>query len=569
MTRDDALHPSDAPDSELPMLTVAQAAGLRELAAPYARDGLRHSLGNLAHRCRQAPQAHWPDLVAAHFAALADGGHGDESVEELLRGVHVRLLPRESFTPEMAAVMRYARVVADGLVLAYALDRPASVRILTDRDVERAGLRELGRAAYANLMRVPVECAEVPGGGGARLYSVYGDSHFVAAKALYLPEVARQVGGEPLPAAGALVVVPGRHNLVYHPITDGSVVDALNSYALGAYDDGPGALSPRVYWWHDGGLTSLTVIDEATRTFSLRPPPPLLALMKGLDRLDHAGRLAGRAATGAPDLDALTRATAESVRRLDRDPAGLGEAFGSALALAHAHCADDPDGAWIDTWHAWATAVQLGSALFCGAQPQECELGEDLVVRLPETQADPPADARAWLDALYLALVCRQTERVGLLCRVPLERLREDDSVDEYVLAWVDTLHTYLSRRGSMDDVVGKLLDTMRTSVPEHLTHAPKDFVNRVDYQPIALFHRLVAGDRDAFAQTLAEALSEHGGYWGDSAAPRARVALGPLAMASIAYDRGFPIDAKQPYLPAYLLNRERIETIPDAGAPS
>lgn len=383
--------------------------------------------------------------------------------------------------------------------------------------------------------------------------------------------MARQVSGEPLPAAGALVVVPSRHNLVYHPITDGSVVDAVNSlasYAVGAYGDGPGALSPQVYWWHDGGLTSLTVIDEATRTFSLRPPPPLLALMKGLDRLDHAGRLAGRAASGAPDVDALTQATAESIGRLDRDPAGLGDAFGSALALAHAHCADDPDGAWIDTWDAWATAVQLGAALFSGGGPQECRLGEDLVVGLPGTPAEPPADARAWLDAVYLAIVCREHDRIGRLCRVPAERLREDDSVDEYVLHWADTLRDFLTRR-PMDDVVDKLLATMRTSMPENLTHAPMDFVNRLDYQPVALFHHLVTGDQDAFAQALSEALAEHGGYWGDSAAPRARVALGPLAMASIAYDRGFPVDPKQPHLPAYLLNRERIETIPDAGPPS
>ncbi|MFF1557118.1 immunity 49 family protein [Streptomyces sp. NPDC058279] len=569
MRRDDAPHPTDAPDSELPMLTVARAARLRQLAAPYARDGLHHSLHNLAHACRAAPEADWPDLVAAHFAALEAGAGGGESAEELLRGAHPRLLPVDAFTPELAGAMRYARAVADGLVLAYALDRPTSVRILTDRDVELVGDRELWRAAYDNVMRVPVEYAEVPGEGGARLYSVYGDSHFVAAKAVYLAEVARQVTGEPLPEAGALVVVPSRHNLVYHPIGDGSVLGAVNSlasYALGAYEDGPGALSPRVYWWHDGRLTSLTVIDEDTRTFSVQPPPPLFALMKGLVRLDGAGRLATGEAAEAPDIDALTHATAESIGRLAEGPTGLGDAFGSALALAHAHCATDPDAASIDTWDAWATAVQLGSALFAGAQPQECRLGEDLVRQLPETPADPPADARSWLDALYLALVCRQTERVGRLCQVPPTRLREDDSVDEYVLHWVDTLRTYLSPRQSMDDVVRKLLATMRASMPENLTHAPKDFVNRVDYQPVALFHRLIAGDHDAFAAALADALSEHAGYWDGSPAPRARLALGPLAMASLAYDRGFPIDPKQPYLPTYLLNRERIETIPDAG---
>lgn len=114
-----------------------------------------------------------------------------------------------------------------------------------------------------------------------------------------------------------------------------------------------------------------------------------------------------------------------------------------------------------------------------------------------------------------------------------------------------------------MDDIVERLLATMRTSAPEALTRAPKDFVNLIDYQPVALFHRLVTGDHDAFAEALAEALAHHGDYWGDSTEPRARVALGPLAMASLAHDQGFPVAPKQPYLPTYLVDRRRIETMP------
>ncbi|RCH68946.1 hypothetical protein DT019_09910 [Streptomyces sp. SDr-06] len=490
---------------------------------------------------------------------------GEESVEEILRGAHIRLLAVDSLTPRIAQAMTYARVVADGLVFAYALDRPTSVRVLTDRDVERVGLEALGAAAYANLMRAPAEHDEVTE-QGARLHTVYGDSHFVASKALYLSEAVRQITGEPLPDDGALVVVPSRHNLVYHPIVDGTVTAGLNSlasYALGAYEDsGKGALSPRVYWWHRGRLTSLTAIDHETRVFSFDLPPRLLGLMKGLVRLDGGGRLAGRAAPETPGVTELARTTAQLISGVTENPARLGEAFHSAVALAHAHCAADPGAAHIGTWDAWATAVQLGSALFTGADPQECHLGEDLVASLPATRAEPPVDARAWLDALYFAVVCRQRDRISRLCQVPLERLGEDDSVDEYVLDWIDTLRTFFAG-GSMDDVVHKLLATMKSSMPDAVTHAPMDFVNRIDYQPAALFHRYVAADHDAFAETLAEALQEHGGYWGESTAPRARVALGPLAMASLAYDRGFPIASKQPYLPTYLLNRERIEDIP------
>lgn len=263
--------------------------------------------------------------------------------------------------------MRYARVVAEGLVFAHALDMPNCVRMLTDPDVEHAGIEELGQAAYANLMRVPVEHEEVTIGGRALLHSLYGDSPFVASKALFLSEVARQVTGESLPDAGALVVMPTRHLLAYHPIADGSVVDAVNglaSYALGAHEDGPAELSPRVYWRHRGSLTALTVVDHDTLSFSLQPP----GTRRGRTHPHHGrGDRPSRGGSGRPR------------RRL-----------------------------------------RLGSALFTGAQEQECRLGEGLVRQLPGVPAAPPADARAWLDAFYAAIACRQQGRADQLCQVPL-----------------------------------------------------------------------------------------------------------------------------------------------------
>ncbi|MFB7148677.1 immunity 49 family protein [Streptomyces virginiae] len=499
-------------------------------------------------------------------SAESSAGHGGESVEELLRGVHARLLPVGLVTPEVAGGMRYARVVAEELVFAYAYDGPTSVRSLTDADVERVGIEELGQAAYANLMRVPVSHEEISLEGHATLQSVFGDSHFVASKALYLGELARQVTGESLPSAGALVVVPTRHLLAFHPIADGTVVQALNdlaAYALGAYEDGPGPLSPRVYWWHRGGLTSLTVVDEDTRTLSLQPPPHLLGLMKGLLRLDRAGRITTPAADrAAPDAEALTRATVDSAARIPHDPPALGDAVASALALAHVRCTAAPRASDVVTWDAWETAVRLGSALFTGAEQAQWCLGEEHPLRLPAAPAAPPADARAWLDAFYAAVVCRAHDRVARLCRVPLETLRQDDTVDAYVLHWIDTLQTYFSEGRPADAVVEKLLATMQSSLPETLTHSPDEFVNRVDFQPVSLFHRLLTREHDAFGASLAEALAEHGGYWGESGAPRARVALGVLAMACLAHDHGFPLDPELPYLPRYLVDGKRVEHI-------
>ncbi|WP_327358510.1 immunity 49 family protein [Streptomyces sp. NBC_01304] len=565
MIHDDTPATPGAPDPDLPMLTAVQAARLRALAAPHLGEG-GASLHNLALLCRQEPEDRWPAFVEDHFTRLRQASRGGESAEELLRGTHARLLPTDAISGQLADHLRYARQIADGLVFAYALDGPTSVRILTDADVARTEIEELGAAAYRNLMSVPVKHDEVPVEGRALLHSLYGDSPFVASKALFLSEAARQVTGEPLPDAGALVVVPTRHLLAYHPIVDGSVVDAVNdlaAYGFGAYQDGPGELSPRVYWWHKGALTSLTVIDDDTRSFSVQPPPDLLALMKGLVGLDRAGRLASRTVAEAPDVAQLARTTGDFIARIAEDPAALAEAFASAVTLAHAHCATDPKADRVETWDAWATAVQLGSALFSGAQPQTCYLGEDIEAQLPLVPAAPPADARAWLDAFYLAVVCRQQGRADRLCEVPLDVLRQDDSVDAYVFHWIDALQTFWLRRRPLDDVVEKLVATIEASEPAGLTHAPKDFVNLIDYQPVALFHRLITRDHDAFNEALATALDHYGDYWGDSAAPRGRVALGLLAMTSLAYAWDFPVNPNWPCLPTYLVDGSRIETMP------
>ncbi|WP_406498980.1 immunity 49 family protein [Streptomyces sp. NBC_01604] len=108
-----------------------------------------------------------------------------------------------------------------------------------------------------------------------------------------------------------------------------------------------------------------------------------------------------------------------------------------------------------------------------------------------------------------------------------------------------------------MDELVPKLVATMESSHPHVATRTPADFLNFVDYQPVALFHRLVTNNREAFAEVLGEALDHHERYWNKAASdPRGRVALGPLAMACFAYDGDFPVDTGSPYLPKYLLNR-------------
>jgi hypothetical protein len=566
----------DAPDAHLPPLTVARADRLRALTADHfaTRHGIRptveadavehaghrHPLLNLARWCADAPDEAWPELVRQHFARLESASRGDEDAEQLLSRTFLRLLPSDALPAD--GQFAYVRPVAEDLIAALALDGPESVRILGDRDVERAGLDDLWAAGRANLLAEPVEHAEFPGPSGALLHSVYGDSHFVAGKALVLPELVRALTGRDLPEAGALVAVPTRHLLAFHPIVDGTVVDAVNdlgTYALGAHQDGPGSLSPRLYWWHQGRLDCLTAFDHDTRALSVVPPPELLDLMKRLrgggeptaDPNDPFG-------PNTPyDVDRLARVVAESTGRLTDDPTGFGPALDAAVAHAHALCADDPRAAKVETWAAWVTAAQIGGALFGTALAREgtvrCRIGHETYT-LPATGPAPHAGARAWLDAFWTAVVCRDGDRLRLLCQVPVEDLRRvGPDLDDYVFHWIDTLQSYL---GSVpaEDLVKKLVTTMETSDPKVATRTPADFLNLVDYRPIALFHRLLTRQEDHFTRALAEALDHHAVHYRDSADPRGRVALGPLALVCLARDVGFTVDTTSPYLPKHLV---------------
>jgi hypothetical protein len=282
------------------VLTREQADRLRGLAAahfarrgtPVTVDGasLRTedrllALENLAHLCRSSADDRWPELVESHFTALLAVNPDPGPADRVLRNAYLRLIPDDALPPEVMRGFTYVRPAADGLLEAIALDEPDTVRLLDDRDVAAVGMERLRPAARANLLALPVGHETVRGQGGATLHVLRGRSLFVAGKALVLDEVMRTVLGHEPPDEGALLAVPTRHHLAFHPITDGRVVDAVNDLAgfgLRVYQDNPGSLSPRVYWWHRGALTSLTDIDHATRVFSIEPPEELMTIMRRL-----------------------------------------------------------------------------------------------------------------------------------------------------------------------------------------------------------------------------------------------------------------------------------------------
>ncbi|MFJ3832067.1 immunity 49 family protein [Streptomyces sp. NPDC090046] len=251
------------------------------------------------------------------------------------------------------------------------------------------------------------------------------------------------------------------------------------------------------------------------------------------------------------DADELIEGLEERVTR-------LGDALTTTLVLAKGRCLLDPQAAFFPTWDAWVKAMQVGAAVFATAAPP----GETVQCRIAHKdrtlQTTGPHWYTApgtWLDAFYLALVCRERDRITALCQVPLSLLRENGRADDHVFAWIDTLQTYWTGGPELSH---KLVAAVDGTAPE-VARDPET-AGRLAYPPMEMFHRILRNDQAGFNQALATALQWHKDYWSseESRAIDAAglVALAPLAMACIAHDAGITIEVESEYLPAVLVTR-------------
>ncbi|MFC8915131.1 immunity 49 family protein [Streptomyces sp. NPDC057116] len=257
----------------------------------------------------------------------------------------------------------------------------------------------------------------------------------------------------------------------------------------------------------------------------------------------------------------LDRGTVWALEDLHKSPQAVADAMSSSLILARARAAADPAAEWIETWEAWVTAMQSGAAMFAAAttseESVECRIHHEMRT-VPATGPQPWVDAGNWVTAFWLAVICRDQERMTDLCQVPVSLLRDSGSVyDEYIYSWVEALQLYWLQRQEFGQ---KLVEAARGAAPGAAGTAGPELLSKILWPPIDLFHRFVTGDNERFNDSLADALRWHKEYW-TADADRAQdsdglVALGPLAMACFAYDAGFAIEVESEYLPRHLLRR-------------
>lgn len=233
-------------------------------------------LGNLSQLIHISPRRDWKNVVRNHFDQLfrskaemneaSDKLSDFESIGETLK---VRIYPADMPNREVMAF----REIANGIIAALVIDLPETVMSVPRERPEEWGLPldslfERGLANVRNQDEVRV--SEMPAHDGATVTLLTGDSFFTATHALLLEDHLPK----PPPELGALVAVPNRHAVIFHSIVDHRTFGALSSIlqaAHGMCEQGPGSISPNVYWWHDGKLTHLPA-PITDNTIDFDPP---------------------------------------------------------------------------------------------------------------------------------------------------------------------------------------------------------------------------------------------------------------------------------------------------------
>lgn len=244
-------------------------------------------LANLAQLCRKIARDDWPEVIAGHLGQLLrmpeEGGDllerlGDDF--EQARGyLKVRLLA-DGLPNQDHLVLRRPM---EGVLSVLVYDLPDAIATVPREHVTNwcrfdDELFELamGRVRDDRPGREVVEIEQ-----GVEAAVLAGESYFAASHALLIDEY--------LPAGpglGALITLPHRHLVVYHEIKDERVVPALNRLVqLGdaMYNDGPGAISPSVFWYDPSHRRYHRIRAEVgDDSIEIYPPREFVAMLNGL-----------------------------------------------------------------------------------------------------------------------------------------------------------------------------------------------------------------------------------------------------------------------------------------------
>jgi hypothetical protein len=215
-----------------------------------------YGLANIAQMCK-TNEGDWSALCATYIGKLLLPQQGmAETFEEAQSHLRVRLFPTDMQGQDLLVTTPKSSEFITALVY----DTPTSAASVNQTKLEEWGATadQAFEIAFENVWKKEnAGFHELDLEGRCTVLALEGESLYTASHLLMLdrhfPEETPH---------GALVTAPNRHFLIYYPIRDISVTNALGTLAPLAqvmYEAGPGSISPKLFWRRHGELRPLDI----------------------------------------------------------------------------------------------------------------------------------------------------------------------------------------------------------------------------------------------------------------------------------------------------------------------
>lgn len=286
MSQDETAAFLEAVGRELERRGLPHEVGDGEVQVERGGESSAFGLSNLAQLCHQIGPHEWQEAIGVHFDNLFAAADAEAELQELaddFDNVRSMFKIRLYGTAQLGGVDPSPPAsweLATGLTAAFVYDLPTTVRTASATHLEAWGRTrdDLLAVALENVRADTVETKSLAEGASAPV-ACFADHFFAASHAFLL--------GERLPAeakGSAVFAVPHRHALLYAPLVDLGVVESIQRLILTAasmFSEGPGSISPGLYWWRNGAVTPLPAhVDGPNIAFV--PPDEFVQAMEEL-----------------------------------------------------------------------------------------------------------------------------------------------------------------------------------------------------------------------------------------------------------------------------------------------
>jgi hypothetical protein len=258
-----------------------------EAGTIYGMDNVAQQYYNF-HKYDNADSEAKRKIISEHFNTLLKGKQEQEKILKnrtnynlIKRYISVRLYPPDYLKTTGKDIIY--REDLEGIITALVYDLPSTVIIVKPEDTEswKMDKDELFAVGFKNTFsNNMVDITQEKFVDNSTLWMIGGEAHLFASAFIYdLAKYSKLIG-----KYGSLISIPHRHMVLVFPINDMSILPAINQFIIiadGIYREGPGSISPNIFWHHYDNFTNLPY-KLTSKEIQFFPPVKFVELLNAV-----------------------------------------------------------------------------------------------------------------------------------------------------------------------------------------------------------------------------------------------------------------------------------------------